>query len=161
VAGDLRDNTLRGEFAEWLVGLLLGIDMGVRIGWDAVDHRHNGVTIEVKSSAHIQGWGQRALSRIHFGALIKQPWDSVSGAFAEQPQLNADWYVFALETCKDGPAYNPLDLSQWEFYVVPRSALEGLARGQGLSLKRVAFLAAPMTADELRRHGPMMMDPRA
>jgi hypothetical protein len=47
-----------------------------------------------------------------------------------------------------------LDLSQWDFYVVRRAALESLARGQGLSLNRVATLAAPMTADELRRTVP-------
>ncbi len=154
IAGDLRDNALRGEFAEWLVGLLLDIPMDVRIGWDSVDHRHNGVKIEVKSSGYIQGWSQKAPSRIFFGPLVKRAWNADLGVLDEIPQLNADWYVFALETCREGPEYNPLDLSQWLFYIVPRSSLLHLVSGQGLSLNRVAALADPMTAHALRNEGP-------
>lgn len=43
----------------------------LRVGWDSVDLRHKGVTIEVKSSAYLQAWGQKRLSRIQFGALVK------------------------------------------------------------------------------------------
>lgn len=38
------------------------------------------------------------------------------GAVAE---VRADVFVFAVQTCKDHDAYNVLDISQWEFYVVP------------------------------------------
>lgn len=55
VASDLRGNALRGHFAEWLVGLLLGIPMTVRTEWDSYDHLHGTIRIEVKSSAYIQG----------------------------------------------------------------------------------------------------------
>jgi hypothetical protein len=156
-ASDLRGNTLRGRFAEWLVGLLLGIDMDVRVEWDDVDHRRNDIKIEVKSCSYIQGWEQHKLSTIVFGALVKQAWDEASEKWVGEGRLNADWYVFALENCQDGPSFNPLDLSQWEFYVVPRAKLEGLHRGQRLSLKRVAELGTRMKAEQLQTCGPRMM----
>ncbi len=158
-AGDLRGNALRGHFAEWLVGLLLGVEMTVRQEWDSFDLSHGETKVEVKSSAYIQGWGQRAVSRITFGALLKQPWDPITGTYQVEASLNADWYVFALEKCKVGPDYDPLDLSQWEFYIVPSSALSKMKPNQTLSLQKVADLAGhpPMTAYQLHRDGPGMI----
>lgn len=156
-AGDLRGNALRGHFAEWLVGLLLGVDLSVRTEWDSYDLILGEVRIEVKSSAYIQGWGQRALSRISFGALVKQPWDAGTGTWEIEQRLNAEWYVFALETCESGPEYDPLDLDQWRFYVIHRDALTDLRPRQTLSLRRVEELGRKMTASELRRAGPSVM----
>ena len=54
--GDLCPNDLRGIFSEWLVAQLLGIPPGEgRSSWLAWDLRSpEGVTVEVKSGAHVQ-----------------------------------------------------------------------------------------------------------
>jgi hypothetical protein len=156
--GDLRGNTLRGDFAEWLVGLLLGVDLGNRPVWDSFDHSLVEARIEVKSCGYLQGWSQTAYSRITFGPLLKLTWDDKTGLFSPTAQLNADWYVFALQTCQNGPDYNPLDLAQWEFYLLPREQLTHLRKGQALSLAQVSKLTKAMTASELRTDGRQMIE---
>ena len=57
------------------------------------------------------------------------------GLFAEC-LVNADVYVFAVVTARDHESYDPLDSTQWAFWVLPRSTEE--ATGQrSLTLVRV------------------------
>jgi hypothetical protein len=54
-------------------------------------------------------------------------------------------FVFAVETCQDPDEYDPLDLNQWEFYVV--SASDVRASGQkGGGLAWVQRLAGSTTS---------------
>ena len=56
----------------------------------------------------------------------------------------ADVYVFALENCtiQDMANPNPLDLSQWEFYVLPTSKLNERGTQGTISLPQLAKLGA-------------------
>lgn len=56
----------------------------------------------------------------------------------------ADVYVFALENCtiQDMVNPNPLDLSQWEFYVLPTSKLNERGAQGTISLPLLAKLGA-------------------
>ncbi len=76
-ASDLRENTTRGILAEFIVAHAIGADTtGVRDGWAAVDLTlADGTLVEVKSSSYIQGWEQKALSRITYGIAPTRVWD--------------------------------------------------------------------------------------
>lgn len=92
--------------------------------WDAYDVlTPEGVRVEVKSAGYLQAWAQRRLSRISFGSMKGRTWTPEDG---ESPTatLNADVYVFAIQTATRHEDYSALDVSQWEFYVVPRQAIE-------------------------------------
>jgi hypothetical protein len=100
----------------------------------------------VKSAAYLQSWHQRALSAISFDIAMKRAWDAQTNTSASAPCRSADVYVFALLAHRDKATLDPLDVSQWEFYVVSARRLDatfGAAKSIGLSsLRRVALSSA-------------------
>jgi hypothetical protein len=119
---DLRTNTTRGLLAEWLVAKAVGASPHEE--WESFDVlTPDGVRVEVKASAYLQSWEQRRLSTISFSRLKGQRWSGREGYAGEQ-SYNADVYVFCVQTAKSHEDYDPLELSQWEFYVVPSASVE-------------------------------------
>ena len=116
---DLRDNTTRGILAEFLVARAVGDKRLLRVPWDSFDVKTpDGITIEVKSSAYLQSWPQRRLSKLMFGRLIVKGFDPTRNAYVLDAQVRADVFVFAVQTQEEPAAYDMLDVSHWEFWVV-------------------------------------------
>lgn len=115
---DLRMNNVRGYLAEFLVTQAVNAP-GPRLEWDAYDVESPEKTrIEVKSSAYLQVWDQRQLSQIRFTGLNGRTWSPQQGESLEST-FNSDVYVFCVQTAKTHPEYDPLDIGQWDFYVLP------------------------------------------
>ncbi len=124
-ASDLSSNALRGRLAEFLVAQALGIADGLRIEWDAYDLRtRQGLTIEVKSAAYLQTWAQKAFSTICFDIAPTRFWEATTNILADEARRQADLYVFALLAHRNKPTFDVMDLSQWEFYVLPKAILD-------------------------------------
>ncbi|MFC1417813.1 hypothetical protein [Streptacidiphilus cavernicola] len=133
---DLRTNTTRGLLAEFLVHRALGAQVRNQ-EWDSFDVlTPDGLRVEVKSSAYVQAWDQRSPSAIRFGRLRGRVWTPQGGG-AEAPTFNADVYVFALHSAPDHDSYNPLDIGQWLFHVLPAPRVEALGQASlGLTALR-------------------------
>jgi hypothetical protein len=130
-ASDLGSNSLRGCLAEFLVAQALGIADGVRVEWGAYDLRtRQGLKIEVKSAAYLQTWAQKALSTISFDIAPTLFWDPATNELANETRRQVDMYVFALLAHRDKPTLDPLNLSQWEFYLLARTVLDDLLPNQ-------------------------------
>jgi hypothetical protein len=76
----------------------------------------------VKSAAYLQAWEQKKLSAITVGGLRNRPfpWFADRGSLlgaAKYPK--ADVFVFAIETARSHDDYDPLEIDQWVFRVVP------------------------------------------
>lgn len=124
---DLQMNNTRGYLAEFLVGRALGIESN-RVEWDPFDllwhpSSSESVRIEVKSSAHLQSWRQRKLSTPSFSGLKGKVLNEDLGAYPGEPGYNADIYVMCLNDQTDPAAFDPLDISVWKYFVVPRYSL--------------------------------------
>lgn len=133
---NVRDNTVRAIFAEWLVGALLGVESTGRVEWDAYDLMLEGCKIEVKSAAYVQSWAQRAPSVIRFDIAQKKAWDAESNTMAAVACRSADIYVFALHDDEDFENANPLDVESWRFWVMSCEEIEvvfGTQKTIGLS----------------------------
>lgn len=116
---DLRDNTVRGVLAEFLVALAVGQTESRRKAWDNWDvTTATGVRVEVKGSGYLQSWAQATHSRLNFSRVAARTWDENTNAFGAEAEVRADVFVFAVQTCMDPAAYDALDTTQWEFYVV-------------------------------------------
>jgi hypothetical protein len=115
---DVMENVQRGTFAEFLVAFALGQTGAIRVGWTGFDVTYRSRKVEVKSSAYLQSWPLRKYSRIIFGFQRRQQWDPLAGTVSE-PKRVADIYVFAYYVEKDAEAADVLDVSKWEFYVLP------------------------------------------
>ncbi len=137
IGSDLVGNTTRGLFAEYLVGLAVGAVTGKRqtafeTEWAAHDLvTPDGITIEVKSSAYLQSWWQEKETAPRFGIAPTQGWDSATGSYSKEKARHSDVYVFCLlGHRRDKARLDPLDLSQWSFYVLAAAVLDERVKEQ-------------------------------
>ena len=122
---DIASNAERGKLAEYIVKCAVRATSECRIEWDAVDVISPlGKRIEVKSSAYLQTWSCNKLSSIQFDIAPKLSWDSETNKYYNTIGRNSDYYVFCLFSCKDPSLANPLDLTQWEFYILETKILD-------------------------------------
>jgi hypothetical protein len=143
---DLIGNAMRGVLAEFIVGLALGcVDRGIRIEWDSADLRtDDGTRIEVKSSAYLQSWKQPALSKVSFGIQPTTGWDAKTNTIAAVRERQSDVYVFCLFKHTEKTTANPLDLDQWDFFVISTRRLNAEVGNQ-----------KSITLGSLRRRQPL------
>lgn len=147
---DVLENVQRGIFAEYLIAAALGVTHVRRIGWAGYDLNYAGKKIEVKSSAYLQSWIQRRLSRPSFSIGERQQFIEETGGY-EDPRYVADCYVFCLYNDQHGPTANILDVGRWAFYALNISTLiRHFGTAKSLSLKRLQAITTPVAFAGLR-----------
>ena len=132
---NLLNNTLRGEYAEFIVATALRLDMSDQrvnwnpwdltypLSWTAATGERQDIRVEVKSSAYCQSWHQRRLSKITF-CIRPTRLLGEDGRYSEETRRQSDVYVFCLLAEKDSGKADPLHLDRWEFYVLPTGKLD-------------------------------------
>jgi hypothetical protein len=140
---DLMGNVTRGRLAEFLVAKAIGAIEGVRNEWATYDlTTPSEIKVEVKSAAYLQSWLQDDYSTIQFNIEPTKELDLIKGGYRGNAKRHAHVYVFAVLAHKDKPTVDPLNVSQWEFYVVPTTALDERTRSQhSITLKSLAELS--------------------
>jgi len=154
-SSDVVGNTLRGILAEYIVGQALdaqGIRDGVREEWATFDLTdEHGVSVEVKSAAFIQTWAQKTLSAVSFRYPKTYDHDSDTGEQSATKTRYAQVYVFSLLRHQHQASIDPLDMDQWEFYVVPTKTLDDWQRSQdSITLKSLKAICQPVGFFELK-----------
>lgn len=125
------DNAERGALAEYLVACALGVNENVRVNWDKYDLLSSeGIAVEVKSSGYLQSWDQEKLSSLGFGIQPTYGWDSSSNTYSDELARQSDIYVFCAHKHTEQNTVNPLDISQWDFYLLPIETLNEKAGAQ-------------------------------
>ena len=139
-------NRQRGILAEFIVASSLNLQKSPREEWDAYDLVTDcGLKIEIKSASYIQSWNQKEFSKINFSIKPTIKWENDNRS--KQKVRQADIYIFCLLACKDSNVINPMELNQWEFYVLPTCVLdERLGDQKSLSLSKLMKLN-PMKAE--------------
>ena len=146
---DIISNSERGKLSEYIVRCAVHSASTHRVEWDEIDLiSEEGIRIEVKSSAYLQSWHQRNPSTIQFDIAPKRGWSPETNLYDDKVCRHADVYVFCLLACRDKVKANPLDMHQWEFYVlstkildkmVPKQKTIGLSSLLRLGAERVEF----------------------
>ncbi len=109
--------------AEFIVASAIDVLERPREEWDAYDLiTKNGLKIEIKSSSYLQSWDQTEFSKIIFGIQPTTIWEN-DNKRSQKSKRQADLYVFCVLSHKDKTTVNPLDLSQWDFYILQTSIL--------------------------------------
>lgn len=142
-SSEILGNALRGVLAEYIVAKDINCPYEIRKEWDAYDLlTPEGWKIEVKSASYIQSWAQTKLSTISFGIQPTTVWQN-NNVRSEIAKRQADVYVFCLLAHKDQNTIDPLNLSQWEFYVLPTSVLnENVGAQKSITLSSLLRLEA-------------------
>lgn len=148
---DVLENVQRGVFAEFLVAAALGITGVPRIGWAGYDLEYNSRKIEVKSTAYLQTWKQKALTRPIFLIGARQQWIEGTGSY-EDPRYVADCYVFCFYEDKDAASADILDTERWLFYVVGISHLiAACGTAKTVSLERLKTITGGVPYGHLKK----------
>ena len=123
VYSDIVGNTNREALAEFIVARAIGSAPAVRNDRAAYDlETPSGIKVEVKSSAYLQSWHQTAVSAPSFSIRKAKEWSPETNEYGGESLRHSDVYVFCLLAYNgDKRMLDPLDLSQWEFYVVKTS----------------------------------------
>lgn len=130
-SSDILNNALRGVIAEFIVASDLKIAENCRTEWDAYDLlTDDGIKVEVKSAAYLQSWKQKNYSSISFDIRQTKGWNSETNEYDDQSRRQSDVYVFCLLSHKDKATVDPLNLGQWEFYVLATKILNEKLKSQ-------------------------------
>lgn len=146
---DMLTNMTRGTVAEYLVCKALGLDDQVMNDYDSYDAvTRDGRKIEVKCSAYLQRWPQKSLSKIIFDIRPRRAYDYDLFEFVGEPRRHSDIYVFSCHHHKDKGTVDPLDLTQWSFYVAPTSRInEVFPTAKTASLSEIIRKLSPVQTD--------------
>lgn len=148
---DLLSNSLRGIFAEFLVGSALDCLNQSRIEWDAYDLIYRGKKIEVKSAAYVQTWHTDTFSKIGFNIGAKREYSYTTRKYSTEIKRHADVYIFCLLKEQDIDTLDPLNVSHWEFYIVLTEILdERFPAQKTISLSALSKIAKPVRYDEIK-----------
>lgn len=142
---DLISNATRGRLAEFIVANALSISTeDVRDEWGAYDLlTPEGIKIEVKSAAYLQSWYQIKQSLISFRTPRTRAWNAETNRQEQDARRQAHVYVFALLGHRVKATLDPLDVDQWQFYVLPTWVLDARTRSQhSITLRTLETLSA-------------------
>lgn len=149
---DILSNATRGRLAEFIVATAAEIDMTVvRDEWNAYDLiTPEGIKLEIKSAAYLQSWLQRSLSPISFSTKPARHWDSLTNIQSLVAQRHADVYVFCHLKHQDKQTVNPLNMDQWDFYILATHELNNYTRSQhSITLASLQKLTPTIRYDEI------------
>lgn len=110
--------------------------------FDLTSPAPESIRIEVKSAAYIQSWNQTKLSLISFRVPRTLAWNPETNLQEKESRRQAEVYIFALLAHQDQDTIDPLNLSQWHFYVLPTNVLDSRTRSQhSITLKTLIHLS--------------------
>lgn len=139
-ASNTLHSALRGAIAEFIVAKALDLPCEVRQSWDAYDLKYNDYRIEVKSSAYLQDNNFDRFSRISFSIAKHSHWNEDEKW--NNKERYSDVYIFCLFSETDRDKANPMQIEQWQFYVLPTAILdEQCGDKQTLSLSALLSLS--------------------
>ena len=155
--------SLHGEIAEFVVSRALGITEAQNNEyWTLWDTTYRNKRIEVKSTAYYHLWntnGHVSRQRSFGITMANGSYDPEKSGNSEFCRQN-DIYVFCLNTGDTGESSNPLNLNNWEFYIVPTTVInEKCGNNKTISLGRIkslGFLAK--CYDEIRAEIDKIID---
>ena len=105
----------------------------------------------MKSSAYLQTWEQKDFSKISFSIRAARSWNSITNEMAETPSRESDVYVFCLLKHKDQATLNPLNLEQWDFFVLSTLEINNYKRSNSsITLNSLRKLTENVSYDNLR-----------
>ena len=123
----LAENWMRGVVGEYWVANALDILHKRRHGWETWDlETEDRIRIEVKTSGYRQSWhkpGDKMATPRFVVPRVRVKADESRGLRQGQYRP-AHVYVFCFHKERDAAKLDPLDISQWEFYVVPTKMLD-------------------------------------
>ena len=151
---------IQGAIAEFIVAKALGLDTASNTEyWTLWDINYRGMRIEVKETSYYHTWNKdgkvssarsfgitKANSRYAESATGKLE-DGKENVFERQNDI----YVFCLNTGNTKEESNPLNLDNWEFYVIPTKIINlKCGNNKTISLNKVKKITSQVKYCDLK-----------
>lgn len=109
-------------------------------GWSLFDAQYKGKRIEVKASSYWQSWKKsHAISEQRIYSIRKTHVE-YQNSKTELARQN-DIYIFCIDMGRTEESANPLNLENWQFYVIPTKVIDKNCKDQKtISLNRIRQL---------------------
>ena len=123
----LAENWMRGVVGEYWVIKALGLTDEIRKGWNSWDlETKDRIRIEVKTSGYRQSWHKPTdkMATPKFVAPKVRVKADESRGLGQGQYRPAHVYVLCFHKERNVSKLDPLDTSQWDFYVVPTTLLD-------------------------------------
>ena len=149
--------------AEFLVAQALGVSESQNAGyWTLWDITYRDTKIEIKETSFYHPWNKNGhVSKQRTFGITKAngSYDPTTCGNKEYRRQN-DIYVFCLNTGNTPDESYPLNLNNWEFYVIPTSFInEKCGDNKTLSLNRIRnFGFSPLRYDEIKNEIDRIID---
>ena len=133
---------MRGAFAEFIIATALDLDLTTtHVDWESYDLLWEDKKIEVKCSAYLQSWYPKnqpdKYSKIIFSISPAYDWIPDEARYDyDNHKRHSNVYVFCHYKSKERAPENPLNLNNWDFYVLATykiDAIFGMQRSISLS----------------------------
>ena len=136
--------SLHGEIAEFIVARAVGVTEAQNSAyWTLWDITYRDIKIEVKATAYYHLWNDEAkISKQRTFGITKAngAYDSSVCGNNEFCRQN-DIYVFCLNTGDTRDTSYPLNLNNWEFYIIPTAVInEKCGNNKTISLGKIKKL---------------------
>lgn len=135
---------IQGRIAEFIVAKALGIDESQNDQyWTLWDLTYRGVRIEVKETSYYHSFNKEGkVSQQRSFGITK-----ANGAYDAEKSGNTEFcrqndvYIFCLNTGETMEESYPLNLNNWEFYIVPTAVInEKCGKNKTISLSKIKSL---------------------
>ena len=153
---------LQEYIAEFLVAKALGVKESYNTDyWTLFDVLYRNTRIEVKQTSYYHPWNEGGnVSNVRVFGITKANSSYESNDGENKFERQNDIYVFCLNTGATKEASNPLNLNNWEFYVVPTCFInEHCSNNKTISLGRIRkFGFQPLRFDEIKSRIDSIID---
>lgn len=144
---------MQDVIAEFIVEKALGIDKAQNIDyWTLYDILYKNFRIEIKETSYYHSWNEngKISKQIMFG-ITKANSNYETVEMENKFERQNDIYVFCLNIGDTKESSNPMNLNNWEFYIIPTSVINKECRdNKKISLNRVRKLTKKVTYDKLK-----------
>lgn len=153
---------LQEYIAEYLVEKALEMECSYNAdSWTIFDILYRNIRIEIKQTSYYHPWneGGKISNQRTFGITMansnREDITSVENKFERQNDI----YVFCLNTGKTKETANPMDISNWEFYVVPTKIINAeCGNNKSISLNKVRKLGVEVGYFRLKQYIDYLID---
>lgn len=147
--------------AEFIVEKALNMEKSYNVdSWTLYDILYREKRIEIKQTSYYHTWNENMkVSNQRIFGITKANSSYENSDEKNKYERQNDIYVFCLNIGETKETSNPLDVSNWEFYIVPTKVInKECGNNKTISLGRVRQIAEKKEYDEVKAYIDELID---
>lgn len=152
---------MQDVIAEFLVEKALGIDKAQNTDyWTLYDILYRGCRIEIKQTGYYHPWNENGeISNIRRFGITMANSNYEFEDMENKIERQNDIYIFCLNTGETKENSNPMNIANWEFYIVPTKIINNICGdNKTIGLNKVREISKKVTYDKIKETIDLIID---